>query len=174
MKVVQELEESGEVSEPAKELSDWMGALILSTWTRLVELTADDVNLQWKRKSEGWLLDLQADPSPENYHRIFGRRGDYEDFRKTCLDPFFRFDPHPLPKESPGQARLEALFALPFEAGRDLALDWIGRHGLARGRVGWEPYPVSLRIQLARSSSSSVSTEKGAGGLAASQPTGTR
>ena len=78
MKVVKELEESGEVSDPAKELSEWMGKLILSTWRRLVELTAEDVNLQWKRKSEGWLLDLQADPSPENYHRIFGRRGDYD------------------------------------------------------------------------------------------------
>lgn len=41
----------------------------------------------------------------------------------------------------------EVLFALPFAQGARLALDWIDRHPLARGRVGWEPYPVSLRVQ---------------------------
>jgi uncharacterized heparinase superfamily protein len=41
---------------------------------------------------------------------------------------------------------LEYLFALSYEAGRALALDWIARHPLRRGQVGWEPYPVSLRI----------------------------
>jgi uncharacterized heparinase superfamily protein len=38
------------------------------------------------------------------------------------------------------------LWALPWDAGRELARDWIARHPLARGRVGWEPYPISLRL----------------------------
>ncbi len=41
----------------------------------------------------------------------------------------------------------EVLFALPFAEGARLARDWIERHPLERGRVGWEPYPVSLRLQ---------------------------
>jgi uncharacterized heparinase superfamily protein len=40
----------------------------------------------------------------------------------------------------------EWLWALDFESVREALLDWIERHGLARGRVGWEPYPVSLRL----------------------------
>jgi len=40
----------------------------------------------------------------------------------------------------------EYLFALPYEEGRALALDWIAKHPLGRGQVGWEPYPLSLRI----------------------------
>jgi uncharacterized heparinase superfamily protein len=40
----------------------------------------------------------------------------------------------------------EYLFALPYEDGRALALDWIARHPLRRGQVGWEPYPLSLRL----------------------------
>ena len=39
----------------------------------------------------------------------------------------------------------EYLWALPFEDGRRLVLDWIERHPLGRGRTGWEPYPISLR-----------------------------
>ena len=40
----------------------------------------------------------------------------------------------------------EYLWSLPYEHGRELILDWIARHSLARGRVGWEPYPASLRL----------------------------
>jgi uncharacterized heparinase superfamily protein len=40
----------------------------------------------------------------------------------------------------------EWLWALPFEAGCAAARDWIRQHGPARGRVGWEPYPISLRL----------------------------
>lgn len=40
----------------------------------------------------------------------------------------------------------EPLWALPFSAAAVLAEDWIARHPLARGRVGWEPYPTSLRL----------------------------
>ena len=40
----------------------------------------------------------------------------------------------------------EYLWALPYAEGRHVALDWIERHTLARGRVGWDPYPVSLRL----------------------------
>jgi uncharacterized heparinase superfamily protein len=40
----------------------------------------------------------------------------------------------------------EFLESLPYESGRALILDWIARHPLARGRVGWEPYPISLRL----------------------------
>jgi uncharacterized heparinase superfamily protein len=41
----------------------------------------------------------------------------------------------------------EVLYALPFDAAARLARDWIEQHPLARGRVGWEPYPLSLRLQ---------------------------
>lgn len=36
---------------------------------------------------------------------------------------------------------------LPFEEARKVLLDWMQRHPLEAGRVGWEPYPVSLRLQ---------------------------
>ena len=39
----------------------------------------------------------------------------------------------------------EYLWSLPFAAAANLALDWISRHTLDRGRVGWEAYPTSLR-----------------------------
>ncbi len=38
------------------------------------------------------------------------------------------------------------LWALDFDAGRDIAEDWINRHTIGRGRVGWSPYPTSLRL----------------------------
>lgn len=40
----------------------------------------------------------------------------------------------------------EYLWSLPYELGRELMLDWIARHPLARGCAGWEPYPTSLRL----------------------------
>ncbi len=40
----------------------------------------------------------------------------------------------------------EFLWSLPYELGRELILDWIARHPLARGHAGWEPYPTSLRL----------------------------
>jgi len=39
----------------------------------------------------------------------------------------------------------EYLWALPFEDGRLLALDWIREHPLGRDSTGWDPYPISLR-----------------------------
>jgi uncharacterized heparinase superfamily protein len=41
----------------------------------------------------------------------------------------------------------EYLWALPFESGRQLALSWIEEHAPDGPRVGWEPYPVSLRLE---------------------------
>jgi uncharacterized heparinase superfamily protein len=38
------------------------------------------------------------------------------------------------------------LWALPYEDARRVLRDWVAHHGLARGRVGWEPYPTSLRL----------------------------
>lgn len=40
----------------------------------------------------------------------------------------------------------EWLWGLPPEQGKELVLDWIERHPYAPGSVGWEPYPLSLRI----------------------------
>jgi uncharacterized heparinase superfamily protein len=40
----------------------------------------------------------------------------------------------------------EWLWSLDFPAGRAAILDWIARHPLGKGRVGWEPYPTSLRL----------------------------
>jgi len=41
----------------------------------------------------------------------------------------------------------EYLWALPYEDGCALVRDWFARYELARGRPGWDPYPVSLRIE---------------------------
>lgn len=41
----------------------------------------------------------------------------------------------------------EYLFALSYLDARSLVLDWIARHPLGRGQVGWEPYPTSLRLE---------------------------
>jgi uncharacterized heparinase superfamily protein len=38
------------------------------------------------------------------------------------------------------------LWALPHAEARRAVLDWIAYHPLGRGRVGWEPYPMSLRL----------------------------
>jgi uncharacterized heparinase superfamily protein len=40
----------------------------------------------------------------------------------------------------------EYIWDLGFDAARAAALDWTGRHPLARGQTGWEPYPTSLRL----------------------------
>lgn len=40
----------------------------------------------------------------------------------------------------------EYLWALPFDAARDLVVDWIEKHPLMRDACGWEPYPTSLRL----------------------------
>lgn len=38
------------------------------------------------------------------------------------------------------------LWTLDFDAGRRVVLDWIGEYASSHGRVGWEPYPVSVRL----------------------------
>ncbi|WP_146661234.1 heparinase II/III family protein [Anaerohalosphaera lusitana] len=40
----------------------------------------------------------------------------------------------------------EWLWALEYEDAKAVVSDWIDSHKLARGQVGWEPYPVSLRL----------------------------
>ena len=41
----------------------------------------------------------------------------------------------------------EYLWALEYEPAKRLVEDWIEGHNLSRGRVGWDPYPVSLRLE---------------------------
>ena len=38
------------------------------------------------------------------------------------------------------------IWSLEFSIARDIADDWINRHTIGRGQVGWEPYPISLRL----------------------------
>ena len=38
------------------------------------------------------------------------------------------------------------IWALDLAAAQCLAVDWIQQHRLAKGQVGWEPYPTSLRM----------------------------
>jgi uncharacterized heparinase superfamily protein len=38
------------------------------------------------------------------------------------------------------------VWSLEFSAAREIAMDWINRHAIGRGQVGWEPYPTSLRL----------------------------
>ncbi|MEE9607062.1 MAG: alginate lyase family protein [Myxococcota bacterium] len=38
------------------------------------------------------------------------------------------------------------LWELEYRDARGVVDDWIARHDLRKGRVGWEPYPVSLRL----------------------------
>ena len=40
----------------------------------------------------------------------------------------------------------EFLWALPFADARRVVLHWIAQHRCAPGQVGWEPYPISVRI----------------------------
>ncbi len=41
----------------------------------------------------------------------------------------------------------EYLWELDYEQAREAARDWIRVHKLGRGQTGWEPYPVSLRLE---------------------------
>lgn len=40
----------------------------------------------------------------------------------------------------------EWLWALDYEDAKTVTLDWIEKHPLIRAQVGWEPYPISLRV----------------------------
>ncbi len=40
----------------------------------------------------------------------------------------------------------EYLWTLDYEAAKSLVSDWMERHTLRQGRLGWEPYPTSLRL----------------------------
>lgn len=40
----------------------------------------------------------------------------------------------------------EWLWALDYPTVREIILDWIARHPLDHGQVGWDPYPTSLRL----------------------------
>ncbi|MCK4998847.1 MAG: alginate lyase family protein [Anaerohalosphaera sp.] len=40
----------------------------------------------------------------------------------------------------------EWLWALDYEDAKAVTLDWIVKHPLKKGQVGWEPYPISLRL----------------------------
>lgn len=42
----------------------------------------------------------------------------------------------------------EFIEGLEFEQARQIVLDWIGSHRPGSGRVGWEPYPLSLRLSV--------------------------
>ncbi len=41
----------------------------------------------------------------------------------------------------------EYLWELDYEHAREIARDWVRAYGLGRGRTGWEPYPISLRLE---------------------------
>lgn len=40
----------------------------------------------------------------------------------------------------------EWLWSLTYPDAKMVLLDWVGRHPLEHGHVGWEPYPISLRL----------------------------
>jgi uncharacterized heparinase superfamily protein len=97
--------------------------------------------------------DLRAAPAPSVAHRA---RFDPEALRAgrfTFLNEE-RSVGWPPRWDDPEPARLwlynlhyfEYLEALSYPEGRELLLDWIARHPLERGRVGWEPYPTSVRL----------------------------
>jgi uncharacterized heparinase superfamily protein len=79
----------------------------------------------------------------------------------SLKDGRFRFVNHevslgwPPRWECPEQTRLwqynlhyfDWLWSLDYAGAREVVEDWIRRHALARRRVGWEPFPVSLRLQ---------------------------
>ena len=58
------------------------------------------------------------------------------DWNRTDLPRLWRYHVH----------YHEFLWVLPFERARDVAMDWIARHPRGPRRVGWEPYPTSLRL----------------------------
>ena len=69
--------------------------------------------------------------------------------RKEALGmPPRTWEPHELPRLWVYNLHyFEWLWALPFDTGAGAVRDWIERHGLARGATGWEPYPISLRLE---------------------------
>lgn len=68
-----------------------------------------------------------------NRNERLGRPPDWE---ASALPTLWRFNLH----------YFEYLWALPWDDAASLVRDWIARHDGAHGRVGWEPYPVSLRL----------------------------
>lgn len=60
----------------------------------------------------------------------------------------------PIDWQKPGLPKLwlynlhyfDYLWPMSFSDARAIALDWIARHPLGKGAVGWEPYPTSLRL----------------------------
>ncbi len=76
-------------------------------------------------------------------------RGDY-----TFLNQTGTLGWPPSDWNAPSETRLwqynlhyfEWLWALDYPAARQAILDWIARHPLSRGQIGWEPYPTSLRL----------------------------
>lgn len=85
----------------------------------------------------------------------------YDGSRERLREGWFEFQGRPSRLgwppawEAPGLPALwryhlhyfECLWALDWSDARDLAVDWIARHPLARGCVGWDAYPISLRVQ---------------------------
>ncbi len=80
-----------------------------------------------ERLRDGW-FEFQSVPS---------RLGWPPDWEAPGLPALWRYHLH----------YFEFLWSLDWAEARELALDWIASHPLARGRVGWDSYPISLRLQ---------------------------
>ena len=58
------------------------------------------------------------------------------DWRRATLPKLWQYNLH----------YFEWLWALDYEEAKGVTLDWIANHQLAKDHVGWEAYPVSLRL----------------------------
>lgn len=95
------------------------------------------------RPGPGW-PPPRAPRSPEAL--LAGRFEFLNDARQLGWPPRWQVD------EAPALWRYnlhyhDFLWALAWSDAAALARDWIAAHPLGRGRIGWDPYPISLRLQ---------------------------
>ncbi|HEY5658804.1 MAG TPA: alginate lyase family protein, partial [Myxococcota bacterium] len=133
----------------------WLGAAQLAAQLRYRARGLTECPERWRRRpvpgNPGVRWAPRADflpPGPQDQRAERLLAGDFRFLNRTEQLGW------PPRWADPGLPRLWAyhlhyfdyLWALPHAGARRLALDWIARHPLGRGRVGWEPYPVSLRL----------------------------
>jgi uncharacterized heparinase superfamily protein len=97
--------------------------------------------LRWSPRAG--LLPLESESPPERLRAgCFAFQGRSEplgwppDWEAPGLPALWRYHLH----------YFEYVWSLEWAEARELALDWIRRHELRRGRVGWDAYPISLRL----------------------------
>ncbi len=112
-----------------------------ASWQRRLQ-AARIGNCQWHPQAPFLPPEQQGNTEPtvaegrfcfQNDERVVGRPVNWNPTEAPLL---WRYNLH----------YFDYLWSLTFEAARDIALDWMENHPFKRGHVGWDPYPISLRI----------------------------